>query len=511
MGASAVPIVIRSEPGIKRDGTRYEGDNYTDGQWIRFQRGLPRKIGGYRMINRYLSEVSRGFNSFTQNQLQYCHTGGATKLERFTIDATYSASIISDRTPAAGFTPDPLNKWMFANAYDSSSTDNQIFAHVAPNASCICNDLGGDIFAGELVDTAALTAVALPAGANASGGIVMLHPYLFFYGSAGIVGWSVAGEPTDLTSAGSGVARIWSQKIIKGIPIRGGSGSSPSGLFIAYDAVLRASFVGDTAVFAFDTIATETSIISPDSVVDYDGVIYWAGVDRFLCFNGVVREVPNNLNVNYFFDNIAIENRAKVFAFKMPRFGEIWWCFPFGSATECNHAVIYNVRENTWYDTALPSQFRTAGSFNNAFARPMLCDAEAVGTKYGLWLHESGTDEINGMDLKSIRSYFETADMSSLLQGANRGIGISFIEPDFVQSGPMNVEVRGRANPRAQEVNGTARTFPAVATSPEEQLVTVKEQRRELRLYFESNSPGGDFQAGQTIGHVAPSDGTMIG
>ena len=35
--------VLRSDPGIKRDGTKLEGNNYVDGQWVRFQRGLPRK------------------------------------------------------------------------------------------------------------------------------------------------------------------------------------------------------------------------------------------------------------------------------------------------------------------------------------------------------------------------------------------------------------------------------------------------------------------------------------
>ena len=39
-------VQIRSLPGIKRDGTRFDGEFYPDGQWVRFQRGLPRKMGG---------------------------------------------------------------------------------------------------------------------------------------------------------------------------------------------------------------------------------------------------------------------------------------------------------------------------------------------------------------------------------------------------------------------------------------------------------------------------------
>ena len=105
-------IVLRSEPGIKRDGTKFEGNFYTDGQWVRFQRGLPRKIGGYRSISKYLTEVSRGITSFTQQNFVYCHSGGANSLERFTVDSSGNTSIISDRTPSTLVNSD-LNQWMF--------------------------------------------------------------------------------------------------------------------------------------------------------------------------------------------------------------------------------------------------------------------------------------------------------------------------------------------------------------------------------------------------------------
>jgi hypothetical protein len=94
-------IVLKSNPGIKRDGTKFEGDFYVDGQWVRWQRGLPRKIGGYKATQKYLTEISRGFTNFTQQGFVYCHSGGATTLERFTMDGSLNASIISDRTPVA--------------------------------------------------------------------------------------------------------------------------------------------------------------------------------------------------------------------------------------------------------------------------------------------------------------------------------------------------------------------------------------------------------------------------
>ena len=39
----------------------------------------------------------------------------------------------------------------------------------------------------------------------------------------------------------------------------------------------------------------------------------------------------------------------------------------------------------------------------------------------------------------------------------------------------------------------------------------LKEQRRELRVRFESNAVGGDYQMGQIIGHVDSGDRTVLG
>jgi hypothetical protein len=606
-------VVLKSLAGIKRDGTKFEGDFYTDGQWVRFQRGLPRKIGGYRSINKYLTEISRGFNSFTQQSLQYCHSGGASTVERFTIDSSKNSSIISSRTPVGvgatgtvtltgggagsvnsvtingvtvtsgsvafitdlpttatavaanitAFTSTPnysavavgavititaatvgqatngfvvvastttitstvtnmvggldaltssvYNQWMFQTSYDASTTDNSLIAHVAPNLGCVCNDTGGQIFFGDILGTGALIEIPIPAGANATGGIVMMFPYLMYYGTAGVVGWSMPGTPSDLSGAGSGIARVWGQKIVKGMPLRAGSGTAPAGIFWAYDAVIRATFTGGATIFQFDIIATDTSIMSPDSIVDYDGMFFWAGVDRFLMFNGVVREVPNQLNLNWFFDNINASQRSKVFAFKVPHFGEIWFCYPRDDATECTHAVVYNVREQTWYDTELPSSGRASGGYNNGFAAPLLTDCIPTSSGYRVWIHEQGVDEIDGQVASPIESYFETADLSALAQGKNEYVRITTIEPDFLQNGPMTVQVTGRANARAPEVYSSEFIFPESAVEPHEQIVMLKEQRRELRVRFESNAVGGDYQMGQIIGHVDSGDRTVLG
>ena len=586
-------VQIRSAPGIKRDGTKFEGDQYVDGQWVRFQRGLPRKIGGYRSINKFLRGLPRALHEYTQDLLTYVHAGSSDRLERFFIDATYNTSVITDRTPSSGFTTDAGNLWQFATAYDTTN-GNQIVAQVAPNLGCICNSDGGALFVGDLLGTTALTQVTtVPANFSVTGGVVTLPPYTFAFGNDGYAAWSVPNDPADFTSSGAGNAYITGQKIVKGMPLRGGPGNSPSGLFWSADSLIRGTYVGGTAVFQFDTISTQSSILAANSVIEYDGIFYWIGTDRFLSFNGVVREVENNLNLNFFFDNLNYAQRQKVFAYKVPRFGEIWWCFPFGDSIEPNHAVIYNVRENTWYDTELPNGGRGAGLFPAVFSKPLLSgvapqEAEAVGVAinaagtgytvgntldvvgglgqidteltvttvngsggitgvtisnagqyaeiptnpvsvtggsgsaatfnltfdnpYKFWVHEVGTDEIDGLTLNPIQSFFETADLSlPVSERINKSLQALMIEPDFVQSGDMTVQVMGRANARAPEVNGIIMTFVENPETPQEQVVFLKTQRRELRFRFESNTLGGNYQMGLVLAHIQPGDGTTLG
>jgi hypothetical protein len=129
---------------------------------------------------------------------------------------------------------------------------------------------------------------------------------------------------------------------------------------------------------------------------------------------------------------------------------------------------------------------------------------------YRVWIHEQGTDEIDGTTSAPVQSYFETADLSSLVQGNDARLRITTIEPDFIQSGPMSVQVTGRANARAPEVLSQQWIFEETATQPYEQIVMMKEMRRELRVRFESNAVGGNYQMGQIIGHIDSGDRTVL-
>jgi hypothetical protein len=645
-------FALDTKPGIQRDGTTFDADAYTDGSWVRFQRGRPRKIGGYREIVDDLAGPSRGIYLNPQQNFNNVFNGYSGGLQVLPISNTGTGSGITDIT-LTGFTASANNLWQFDTFFDGTgSGNNLLLAHPGQNLTLIDNNvntpvLGGSITGTSLSQIGIFTAVAatitsglttitmsaantqigagqlvtgtgIPSGAtvvsiasttltisapatangssitltfnnqvSVSGGVVTLHPYVFVYGNDGLIKNCSAGNVNDWVSADANEVSVATGKIVQGLPVRGGS-NAPSGLFWSLDSLIRVSYIGGAGTppqfWRYDLISSQSSILSSQSVIEYDGVYYWCGVDRFLLYNGVVKEIPNNFNQNYFFDNLNYAQREKVWVTKVPRFGEIWWFYPSGTATECNNAVIYNVRENVWYDAgfALGAQ-RSAGYFSQVFPFPVSSDwnvnatggiltatitnggsaytngtytnqaltggagtgatanitvaggiVTAVvinghGANYAigntlsasiaggagfiltvntlmsfvsLFQNEIGTDKIVGALSVAIASYFETSDLGLVTGGPsqpspvgeNRWLRLERVEPDFIQSGDMELYVTGR--PFAQIADETTGPY---TFSPSTGKIDMREQRRELRLKFVSNVAGGDYQVGKVL------------
>lgn len=510
--ATTKPIPIQSQPGIRRDGTLYDGQEYSDGLWTRFYRGKPKKMGGYRAVTSTLPELVRGMNSYTADATNYLALGGQSTLQQVQTDSTGNFIGSADRFGA--MVTDAENLWQFAifNSSATGTSDNKLVAHAAPNLDDISSTVERLIYFGDVTANTGLVATGMDPN---SGGIVSIYPYLFGYGNGGRVDVSTIG---DLTMPNES-AFVTGQKIVKGLPLRGGGGGGAVILW-SLDSLIRGTFDGGITTgvpFDFDTLSDNTSILSSQGVIEYDGIYFWPGVDRFLMFNGVVREVPNTMNLNFFFDNINFNARQKAFTFKIPRWGEIWFCAPLGNATECNTAIVYNVRENTWYDTALPSTGRTIGYFASVYEKPLMVDAtvDPLGGGLTLWQHETGTDQINGGNVQPIRANITSDEKDMIEQGIDKSMRVDFVEPDLVQVGDVTISVLGRSNPRAADLETVSITIPqfdgvdAPPLDPENQVIEFKDERRLMRFKVESNTAGGDYYLGKTLAHIEPTDGRI--
>jgi hypothetical protein len=600
---TAKVFALDTKPGIQRDGTVFDMDFYTSGQWVRFQRGRPRKVGGYAVISSQLNGPSRGVWVNPNNGFNQIFSGYSDGLQALTVDNNGVGAGVTDYT-LSNFTASDNNLWQFDGFYDvGGSGVGSILAHPGQNLGqvdsttntpVLIGDINGtslsqigtfqnttsylngttavtipttnaligagqsvtgtgipsgttvssSVLANGALDTVAVTGIAgqcsctstsglfigqtvsvtgtntgsatgitsgvtyyiiatnysttftlsatsggaaivttagtttglvftignyqkvtLSAAAttsglsiltfnnnvSVSGGVVTLHPYVFVYGNNGLIKNCAAGNAQDWVSTDANEVNVATGKIVQGLPVRGGS-NAPSGLFWSLDSLVRVSYIGGTGTppqyWRYDIISSQSSILSSQSAIEYDGVYYWCGVDRFLLYNGTVKEIPNTFNQNYFFDNLNYNQRQKVWVTKVPRYGEIWWFYPRGDATECTDAVIYNVREGVWYDAgqALGAR-RSAGYFSQVFAHPVAAGWETVPLDV---VYSGAMPTINGSFELPQTTAITSIGLTQLVTGTNIATDaqVSAIRSDGIQT--LNTLVGGSGY-----VNGT--------------------------------------------------------
>lgn len=515
------PFALDFQPGVQRDGTQLDSQAYLDALWCRFRLGKPRKMGGFQRITDAIPGIPRRIHIFYQAGRNIVHIGHTSGLMQVVIDNNGNLISIHDRTPTT-FTGGVDVGWTFDAIFDGTSSVVQLLAHSVPDVDSLSSTTQTLPFIGQINSIGRLSAFTAPADLfggfytppKIAGGIFCSQPFVWGFDINGNVIWSAPNQPLTLGlsqgTSTAGTARISAQKIIAGIALRGGGAQSPAALFWSLSEVISAAFIGGTAVWAFNTVSPSSSILSTDCVIEYDGLYFWAGIDRFQVFNGTVSEVPNNYNQDWFFNNMNWDFAAKTYAFKIPRYGEIWFCAPLFDNTEPSHAVIYNLRENTWYDTELPNGGRSAAYFAQGLRFPLMGgSAPDSGGGYSLWAHEKGTDQIIGGQATPIRSYYQTPFFGGPKNtpADDRGLATNSLEPDFVQTGDLQLSVVGQANIRAPQNVGNPVPILAVPTMPQEQFASfTKENHRLTSLIVESNQLGGSYIAGKNILHAEPTE-----
>ena len=496
--------LIRSRAGIKRDGTQLDGNFYSDGQWCRFRLGRPKKMGGYQEIGNGLNGPIRGVHIHPNTPQHIATLFSDSGVQCQLLDSGGRPGGTYDRTPV-DFIAAGNYTWTYATMFDATGTPaSKVIAHAA--ATDFANLDGQQNLPVYIGDAAAADPLTDITGVLISGGVVVLQPFLFCYGNNGLIMNSAANNPTDFVDGDSNAANVSGTKIVYGLPMRGGA-SAPAGLFWALDSLIRVSYVGGSGKWRYDVMSDRSTVLSSNGIVEVDGVYFWIGIDRFFMFNGVLRELPNPMNQDFFFDNLNWAYRQKVWATTVPRWGEIWWFFPFGDSEECNHAIIYNVREQSWYDTPIT---RSAGASPKVLHFPVWADSQSnsdiSANGYRMYRQETGQDAVLSDNQSAIRSYFETGSISvatdeNMPETMNAQTRIMKLEPDFVMTGRMSVIVTGSSNAQSEVIDEEPVYF-----DPDTPDVDVVTQRRVMRLRFESNESGGDYHMGMPLLHLEPGD-----
>jgi len=429
--------------GIKRDGTIFETPEYTDGVWCRFQRQVPKKMGGYQEIFATFDGIMRGMTMNGYNGVNYVFAGTRVGLDVFatgqslgigsgpyravfipgysqfpiantTISASNTTSFTinsSNATPTSytqpfsngtqiifsqsgtvapytvtnstftspntvvTFTPAHSGSisnvwlynynfsansnllWQFDYQYNPQGGALNLLAHPGLNLNNIDNAIKSQVYIGSILPNSSeqwtFNGLADTSGTSPTyqaiavdGGVCALHPFIFVYGSNGFIANNNVSSIyanqslTDWNGPLANQVNVATGKVVFGMPIRGGA-YSPAGLFWATDSLIRVLFTGSAPNYwTYDIVSSQISIMSSQSVVEMDGLYYWMGVDRFYLYDGRVTVVPNDKNVNWLFNNLNYQQRQKVWATKVPRYNEIWFFYPRGTATECTDVLM---------------------------------------------------------------------------------------------------------------------------------------------------------------------------
>lgn len=540
--------LIPKAAGFLQDGSLYQGDYCTNGQWVRFYQGKPKKMGGLLAISNFVKESlpPQGCKFITSIWLGGIITYLAinkTGIFSNTVRVESPTQFTRDWKQEVTFpiNPQKYNSFLWQSQIVLStvkSSDGKLQS--APQTSIVlfgCANLNINnttpadfykvTFDNNEIKTIDKFDVARPdetdptlngAKNDLNGGIVYVNSLLFIYGTEGVVIWSSRQNPFSFdanSGSSSGMYNISNDKVIYGASVRGGQ-YQPTLLFWTMNSVVRLSNqssdskIDAVPEFQVDVITQESSILSSRSVVEYDGIFFWLGIDRIFLYNGVVREVVNNTNFDWFFKTLDVTRRQLVFGIKNSEKGEIWWYFPVENVEGCSAALIYNIRENIWYNTNIP---RDCGFFDGASGKMITYGQNLAflrdNTSSYIWIHETGHRQVSANGIKTgIFSYY-TTPLFSLTAfspfgqggGQNNALWIDRIEPDFKLDTGEVMEMTVNAKEYADQTPITVFEGDIIGGAGK---VDIRAQGRNVSFTFKTTA---DFSHGYPLVGVKVGDG----
>ena len=178
-------------------------------------------------------------------------------------------------------------------------------------------------------------------------------------------------------------------------------------------------FVGPPFTFAFNLLANNTSVLSPNLVVSVGDRVYWMDTENFFVYVGQIQTVPCTL-LRYVFDDINLEQKLKFFAGSNRMFDEIFWFYCSSSSDDIDRYVKFNYADGTW---DIGSLSRTAWVDFGLFSKPR--GAGTVDSTNYIYDHESGTTN----DGTAMSPYIESSVFD--IGDGNQFVAIRRIIPDI--------------------------------------------------------------------------------
>ena len=249
-------------------------------------------------------------------------------------------------------------------------------------------------------------------------------------------------------------------------------------------------FIGPPFTFGLQELSKNITIMSPNSAVAVDDVVFWMGKENFYVYTGRTQQIACTVRDKVFLD-FNFSQKDRVVAGVNSQWSEIWWFYPTADSDENNKYVIYNYANQTWYYGTLS---RTAWHDKGSRRYPI-----AAGSNY-LFEHENGVDD-DGSAM--------TASVESSQIDIGDGYNFTFIRqllPDITFEGSTTLSnpqatftLQARTGPGSTYATNSAGTSTRTATSPVEQFtdkINVRLRGRSFNMKLESTEQGVTWKLG---------------
>jgi hypothetical protein len=163
----------------------------------------------------------------------------------------------------------------------------------------------------------------------------------------------------------------------------------------------------------------------------------WMGSRGFFIYDGYVKPLPSEVE-DYVFSDMNRSQRSMIVAVPNTEYGEVWWFYPSGGASEIDRYVVWNYHENHW---SIGSLSRTCGVDKNVFNYPMMWAADGY-----VYDHEVAFNRPGGGDV-----YAESGPMQ--IGNGERFMHINEIVPDENTLGDVTATFIKRNYPTGDETS----------------------------------------------------------
>jgi hypothetical protein len=499
-----VPIKLKAG-FVKGEGSLAASGRYVDGNWVRFLKGLPQKIGGFvRLTTEAFTGVARAVHAWNDLSARSLKAlGTTTKLYAVNSDGT-----LADITPTGfpGLRLDPgygygwgvgsygRGTWGTARSTSSFLLEPGFWSIDNFGKYLLAAPSGGVIHSWDPNQSPRPLATPL-APSQAPGSVrgfwTTPERFIIAYGTSSDTGgvadpmqlwWNAQGQMTVWTPAEGNSANR--RRLTQGKKIVAGGALGASLSLIWTDtAVYRHQYTGSRFVFDTALVGTGAGLYGPYAFTFAKGQAFWAGSSGFHRFAGGLDKIPNSDDVaEWLLKQLRSLYEVKTVCFYNQRFNELWWLFVTGNDTDPGVYCAVSLNDYSWITGELDRTAAFRADPISADTRPVLASIDGY-----LYTHETG---LNGNG-SAINAWVESAPFE--VHDGDSDIQVLGFMPDFgTHEGPLDLTVTTfDRSPEAQIDSSSDTVLPGFG------MTDLRLAGRLASFKIRSNVLGGDFRLGK--------------